>query len=49
MNDRSKTDLPHAIADRITKPFERFLKIEAAAGALLFLAALSALVLAKSA
>jgi NhaA family Na+:H+ antiporter len=49
MNDRSSTDLPHAIADRITKPFARFLKIEAAAGALLFLAALSALVLANSA
>ena len=49
MNDRSKTDLPHAIADRITKPFARFLKIEATAGALLFLAALSALALANSA
>lgn len=41
--------MPHEIADRITKPFGRFLKIEAAAGALLFLAALSALVLANSA
>jgi len=49
MNDRSKTDLPHEIADRITRPFARFLKIEAAAGALLFLAALLALVLANSA
>lgn len=49
MNDRSSTDLPHEIADRITRPFARFLKIEAAAGALLFLAALLALVLANSA
>lgn len=49
MTDRSSTDLPYEIADRITKPFARFLKIEAAAGALLFLAALSALVLANSA
>lgn len=49
MNDRTNTDLPHEIADRITRPFERFLKIEAAAGTLLFLAALSALVLANSA
>jgi Na+:H+ antiporter, NhaA family len=47
MTERSQTDLPHEIADRITKPFARFLKIEAAAGALLFLAALSALVLAN--
>lgn len=49
MTDRSHADMPHEIADRITKPFGRFLKIEAAAGALLFLAALSALVLANSA
>ena len=49
MIDRSKTDLPQAIADRFTKPFARFLKIEAAAGGLLFLAALSALILANSA
>lgn len=49
MTDRSSTDLPHEIADRITRPFARFLKIEAAAGALLFLAALLALVLANSA
>lgn len=49
MNDLSKTDLPHAIADRITKPFARFLKIEAAAGVLLLLTALSALVMANSA
>ncbi len=29
--------LPHEAADSITKPFARFLKIEAAAGGLLFL------------
>lgn len=49
MTDRRSTHLPYAIADRITRPFARFLKIEAAAGALLFLAAFSALVLANSA
>ncbi|MDP2520549.1 Na+/H+ antiporter NhaA [Shimia thalassica] len=40
--------LPHGAADRITKPFARFLKIEAAAGGLLLLAVLLALVLANS-
>jgi NhaA family Na+:H+ antiporter len=49
MTDRSQTNMPHEIADRMTRPFARFLKIEAAAGALLFFAALSALVLANSA
>jgi len=49
MNDQTNADLPHEIADCITKPFARFLKIEAAAGALLFFAAVSALVLANSA
>jgi NhaA family Na+:H+ antiporter len=49
MTERSRTDLPHEIADRVTKPFARFLKIEAAAGGLLFLAVLLALVLANSA
>jgi NhaA family Na+:H+ antiporter len=38
--------LPHEAADSITKPFARFLKIEAAAGALLLLAVLLALALA---
>jgi NhaA family Na+:H+ antiporter len=49
MTDRSSADLPHEIADRITRPFTRFLKIEAAAGALLFVAAFLALVLSNSA
>ncbi|WP_298976153.1 Na+/H+ antiporter NhaA [uncultured Roseobacter sp.] len=40
--------LPHEAADRITKPFVRFLKIEAAAGGLLLLAVLLALALANS-
>ncbi len=48
MTDRSSTDLPHAIADRVTKPFARFLKIEAAAGGLLLLSVLIALLLANS-
>jgi Na+:H+ antiporter, NhaA family len=48
MTDHSSTDLPHELADRITKPFARFLRIEAAAGGLLFLAALLALVLSNS-
>lgn len=49
MADRSKAELPHALADHITKPFSRFLQVEAAAGGLLALGALSALVLANSA
>ncbi|MFD2855016.1 Na+/H+ antiporter NhaA [Seohaeicola zhoushanensis] len=40
--------LPHEAADRITKPFARFLKIEAAAGGLLLAAVLLALGLANS-
>ncbi|WP_300072589.1 Na+/H+ antiporter NhaA [uncultured Ruegeria sp.] len=40
--------LPHEAADRITKPFVRFLKIEAAAGGLLLLAVLLALALTNS-
>ena len=48
MTDQSSTDLPHEIADRVTKPFARFLKIEAAAGGLLLLAVLIALLLANS-
>lgn len=49
MTEHSAADLPDEIADRITKPFQRFLKIEAAAGALLFLAVIVALVLSNSA
>jgi NhaA family Na+:H+ antiporter len=49
MTDQDLIGMPDEIADRITRPFARFLKIEAAAGALLFLAALFALVLANSA
>ena len=47
MIDNPQT-LPHEAADRITKPFARFLRIEAAAGGLLLLAVLLALVLANS-
>lgn len=45
---QESSNLPHETADRITKPFARFLKIEAAAGALLLLAVLVALGLANS-
>ncbi len=48
MTDRSNADLPHEIADRVTRPFARFLKIEAAAGGLLLLAVLLTLILANS-
>lgn len=41
--------LPPEIADRFTEPFARFLKIEAAAGSTLLLAALAALILSNSA
>jgi NhaA family Na+:H+ antiporter len=34
MIDQKDANLPHEIADWITKPFARFLKIEAAAGRL---------------
>ncbi|WP_300056250.1 Na+/H+ antiporter NhaA [uncultured Roseobacter sp.] len=47
MIDDTQT-LPHEAADGITKPFVRFLKIEAAAGGLLLLAVLLALALANS-
>jgi NhaA family Na+:H+ antiporter len=49
MPDTGDADLPHEFADRISKPFARFLKIEAAAGGLLLLAVLVALILANSA
>jgi NhaA family Na+:H+ antiporter len=48
MTARNSTDLPHEIADWLTKPLARFLKIEAAAGGLLLLAVLIALLLANS-
>ncbi len=40
--------LPREAADRLTKPFARFLKIEAASGGLLLLAVLVAMALANS-
>ncbi|MCT8970551.1 Na+/H+ antiporter NhaA [Microbaculum marinisediminis] len=41
-------DLPHELADRFTVPFARFLKVEAATGLLLLLAATAAMALANS-
>lgn len=41
--------LPHEIADQFTEPFARFLRVEAAAGALLLLATVAALILSNSA
>jgi Na+:H+ antiporter, NhaA family len=49
MAGEGDTDLPYEFADRVTKPFARFLKIEAAAGGLLLLAVILALILANSA
>jgi Na+:H+ antiporter, NhaA family len=48
MTGHSSGDLPPEIAHRVTKPLARFLKIEAAAGALLFVATLFALAIANS-
>ena len=48
MVDQNSANLPHEAADRFTKPFARFLEIEAAAGGLLLLAVLLALTLANS-
>lgn len=45
---RSGGDLPHEPADRFTRPFRRFLRIEAASGLLLLLAVMAALGLANS-
>lgn len=40
--------LPHELADRFTRPFRRFLKIESAAGVLLLVATVVALVVSNS-
>lgn len=48
MADQNDAGFPSEAADWITKPFTRFLKIEAAAGGLLLLAVLLALALANS-
>ncbi|NKX65553.1 Na+/H+ antiporter NhaA [Labrenzia sp. 5N] len=48
MTVQNNTNLPHEIADRFTKPVARFLKIESAAGGLLLVAVLVALLLANS-
>ena len=46
---QDNVDLPPEMADRFTRPFARFLKIEAAAGLILLLATLAALILSNSA
>ncbi len=49
MTSDNSTGLPPEIADRFTEPFGRFLKVEAAAGGILLLATLVALILSNSA
>ncbi len=46
--DQDNVGLPPEMADRFTRPFARFLKIEAAAGVFLLLATLAALILSNS-
>ncbi|MBL6954309.1 MAG: Na+/H+ antiporter NhaA [Alphaproteobacteria bacterium] len=46
--DQDSAGLPPEIADRFTKPFARFLKIKAATGGMLLIAALAALILSNS-
>jgi NhaA family Na+:H+ antiporter len=45
---RHHTGLPSAVLDRVRRPFTRFLAIETAAGAILLLATLAALVISNS-
>jgi len=47
MNEEG-TDLPTEIADRLTRPFARFLKIKVATGVMLFVATIAALILSNS-
>ena len=47
-NNAEFTRLPKELLDRLTKPFARFLAIEAAAGAILLLSTVAALVLSNS-
>jgi NhaA family Na+:H+ antiporter len=49
MIDPGSPGLPHEFADRITKPFARFLQVEAAAGGLLLVATIAALIVANTA
>ena len=42
------TRLPNELVDRLTKPFARFLRVEAAGGAILLLFTVAALVLSNS-
>jgi NhaA family Na+:H+ antiporter len=49
MMHQDDAGLPHEIADRFSEPFARFLRVEAAAGALLLLATVAVLILSNSA
>lgn len=49
MTGLNETAFPSEIADRISEPFARFLKIEAAAAGLLLLSTILALILANTA
>ncbi|RAP58320.1 Na+/H+ antiporter NhaA [Oleiagrimonas sp. MCCC 1A03011] len=49
MTSPESTRLPHKMSDRFTVPFLRFLRIEAVAGAALFLAAVAALIVSNTA
>jgi Na+:H+ antiporter, NhaA family len=46
--DRNVTRLPQGLVDRVSRPFARFLRIEAAGGAVLLLFTIAALVLSNS-
>lgn len=46
---QNNSSLPHELADWFTEPFVRFLRVEAAAGALLLVATVTALLLSNSA
>ena len=49
MDDDGEANLPPEMADRFTEPFARFLKVKAATGGMLLLAACAALIVSNSA
>ena len=46
--DHDRTDLPPELSDRFSRPFARFLKVEAASGAVLLIATVVALILSNT-